>query len=176
MSATSQLLKQARHEVRAGGDRQAIFQKYRDQFTRPVKLAMIVASTPQDPIPSFAKVLNVILFVFLILAAISKAFAVTAMLGEFQMPMLLGILLAVALPLIFAIAVIKWEGQVYLILPLLCLLGILRSWMKSAPLDAAIDTIFLLVIAALAVAIKLMVFPHLGFLGVKKNAAGEFAF
>lgn len=176
MSATSQLLKQARHEVRAGADRQAVFQKYRDQFTRPVKLAMIVASTPQDPIPTTARILNAVLLVLLILAAISKAIAIVGLMGEFQLPLVFGILLAIALPVIFAIAVAKWEGQVYSLLPLLCLLGILRTWMNGPPISAAFDTIFLIAIAAVAIAIKLMVFPHLGFLGVKKNAAGEFAF
>jgi hypothetical protein len=174
----NQALKQARQEVRAGGDRQTVFNKYREQFPKPIKLATIVASTPQEPIPTLGRVLNAVLLVFLILAAISKVFAAIAMFGGggSVLPVLLGIVLGLAIPVIFAIAVAKWEGQVYPILPILCLLGILRSWMKSPPLDAAIDTIFLVAIAGLAIAVKLIVFPHIGFLGVKKNAAGDFVF
>lgn len=178
MSATSQLLKQARAEVRAGADRQAVFDKYRGQIDKPIKLATIVAATPQDPIPTSARILNAILLVLLILAAISKAFAAVALFGDMDSvaPVILGVILGMVIPVIFAIAVAKWEGQVYMVLPLLCALGILRSWMKSSPLEAGLDTIFLIAIAVLAVVVKRMVFPGLGFLGVKKNAGGEFVF
>lgn len=177
MSEQSQALKQARHEVRAGGDRRAVFEKYKSKVPRDLKLAMIVASTPQDPIPNTARILNAVLLVLLILAALSKALTAFTMLSDTSaMPILFGILLSILLPVIFAVAVAKWEGQVYLLLPLLCLLGILRAWMKYSSLDAAIDTIFLLAIGAIAVVVKLMVFPHLGFLGVKKDGSGGYVF
>jgi len=177
MSTTSQVLKQAKQEVLSGADRRTVFEKYQSQFPKPLKLATVISNIPKGPIPPLARVLNIVLIVLLFLAALSKAIAVLAILSDAPaVPAILGVLLSIALPVIFAIAAIKWEGQVYLMLPLLCLLGILRSWMKNPALDAAIDTFFLLAIAGVAVAIKLIVFPNIGFRGVKKDASGQYVF
>ncbi|HEX5034562.1 MAG TPA: hypothetical protein VFW62_08790 [bacterium] len=176
MSATSQALKQAREETRAGGDRQAIYLKYRDQVSRPLKLATIIANTPPSSIPASGRILNIALLVLLVLGAIFKALGIAGLLGE-GVPlaaMFMVVLLGLIIPVVLIIGVIKWEGQIYALIPILCVLGILRAWMKTPPLEAAFDTAFLIVIAVLALAVKRIVFPQLGWLGVRKNPAGGY--
>ncbi|HKY62073.1 MAG TPA: hypothetical protein VJR29_01510 [bacterium] len=176
MSATSQALKQAREEVRAGGDRQAIYLKYRDQVSKPLKLATVIANIPPPSIPASGRILNIALLVLLVLGAILKMFGIVALLGEGVPPtaMFMIVLLGLIIPVVLIIGVIKWEGQIYALIPILCGLGILRAWMKSPPLEAAFDTAFLIVIAVLAFAVKRVVFPQLGWFGVRKNPAGGY--
>ena len=176
MSSSSQALKQARQEVRAGGDRQAIYEKYRDQVSRPLKLATVISNIPPQPIPSAGRILNAVLLAMLVLAALLKMLGIIGLLGEgTPLPAMLGVIVVgLLIPVVFIIGVARWEGQIYALLPILCLLGILRAWMKYPPLDAILDTVLLAVIAGLAVAVKLVAFPHLGFWGVKKAPGGGY--
>lgn len=175
----SEIYRRAREAVHAGQDRRQVYDSLKDQIRRPVKLAVAIANIPTPELRAKYRVLNTVLFVLLLLAALSKLLSVFAMFQDFGVLPALGVaLLGLLIPVACAVEVYRFSGQIYLLIPIFCLLGltqILRRY-DGDLVGALIDGAFLLLIAALSLVIKFKVFPNIGIGGVKKDAQGQYLF
>lgn len=175
----AEIFRQAREAVHAGQDRRQVYESLKDQIRKPVKLAVTIANIPYPELRQKYRILNTVLFVLLILAALSKLLAVFAMFQSFGMLPALGIaLIGLIIPVACAVEVYRFSGQIYTIIPIFCVLGvtqILRRY-DGDLVGALIDGAFLLVIAVISLVIKFKVFPNMGMGGVKKDAQGQYLF
>lgn len=175
----SEIIRQVRQAVHAGQDRRQVFESYKNQVKKPLKVAMTIASIPYPDQKAKYRVLNAVLLALLILAAISKLFSVFGMFQTFGLlPALAMALVGLIVPIACAVEVYRFNGQIYTLIPIFCVLGftqILRHY-EGDWLGALIDGAFLLVIAGLSLVIKFKVFPHIGMGGVKKDAQGQYLF
>lgn len=170
MASKRELLKAAMDEVRAGKPRQEVFTSYQSQVSPDKQLAYIIASVA-DPerIKQGAK-LNNILFGLLVFAAITKGLTALFMGSLFML------LLGLVVPVVFAIGVYKYEGQVYTFLILLAGLGIANALLRIGK-DGGwvlIDVALLGAILWLTLQVKRTVFPNMDWASVRKDAQGNY--
>jgi len=175
----SEIIRRAREAVHAGQDRRQVFDSLKDQIHKPVKLAMAIGNIPYPELRARYKALNAVLFVLLLLAALAKLVAAFGMFQSLGALPALGIaLLGLVIPVICAVEVFRFSGQIYTLIPIFCLLGlsqILRRY-DGDLVGALIDAGFLALIAGLSLFIKFKVFPNVGFSGVKKDPQGQYLF
>lgn len=175
----SEIIRQVREAVEAGQDRRQVFESYKNQVKKPLKVAMTIANIPYPDLKAKYRVLNAVLLALLVLAAISKLFSVFGMFQSYGlMPALAMALVGLIVPIACAVEVYRFSGQIYMLIPIFCFLGltqILRRY-EGDWLGALIDGVFLLVIAVLSLIIKTKVFPHVGMGGVKKDPQGQYLF
>lgn len=176
MASNRELMKAAMADVRAGKPRQEVFATYQPQVSNEKHLAFAVASIA-DPerIRQGAK-LNRILFGLLCFAAVTKGVMALGYFGSSFMGGLFMLVLGLFVPVIFAIAVYKYEGQVYTFLILLAGLGALNALLKVGKEGAwmLLDVALLLVIAGLAFQVRRIVFPNLDWASVRKDPQGNY--
>lgn len=173
------ILKQAIADVKAGQDRKKTFETYLPQVKNPKHLSMAIASVPKPELQVRFATLNYVLVGLLAFAAITKL--LMGLLYFFQYGAFVGIfatLLGVVIPVIFAVAVFKMEGQVYSILVVLCSINILNVLVKVGDQGIWVvpDVVLLVLIAVLAGWLRSKLFPNMGWLGVKKDSSGAFIF
>ncbi len=171
------ILKEAREAVRAGEDRQQVFTRYQGQIARPMHLAVAIAGVPHPGIKEKCQVANVALLILLILAAVSKVWLVISIFPSLGVFPLLGLaVVGVLLPAACAIEVARFNGQIYALIPLFCLMSVFQIAMhfNGDVLGLVLDTLFLTVIAVLSLWIKRKAFPNFGLGGVKKDAQGQY--
>lgn len=171
------ILKEARAAVQAGEDRQQVFARYQGQIARPMHLAVAIAGVPRPGLKQKFQVANVALIILLILAAISKVWLVISLFPSLGIFPLFGLaVVGILLPAACAVEVARFNGQIYALIPLFCLMSLLQIAMhfNGDVLGLIFDAIFLSVIAALSLWIKRKGFPNLGLGGVKKDAQGQF--
>jgi hypothetical protein len=176
MSSKTEAQKAAMADVRAGKPRQAIFENYRRQVSPEKHLAFSIASVA-DPerIKQGAK-LNNVLFGILVFAAVTKALAALAYFGTSFFGGLVMLVLGIAIPVVFAIGVRRYDGQIYPLLMLLTGLGALTALLKMTEEGAwmLLDVILLGVIGWLAFQVQRIVFPNINFFSVRKDAQGNY--
>jgi len=171
------ILREAREAVRSGEDRQQVFARFQSQVNRPLHLAVAIASVPRPELKKKYLGANIVLVILLCLAALSKIVMVFALFPTFGILPLLGLsLVGILLPGACAIEAARFNGQMYALIPLFCLMGIIQTALhyNGDLLELVLDSAFLLVIAILSLWIKRKVFPSLGLGGVKKDAQGQF--
>ena len=175
----SEIIRQVRAAVHSGQDRRQVFESYKNQVKKPLKVAMTIASIPYPDLKAKYRVLNAVLLALLVLAAISKLFSVFGMFQTFGLlPALAIALVGLIVPIACAVEVYRFNGQIYTLIPIFCVLGwtqILRRY-DGDWLGAIIDAVFLLVIGVLSLIIKIKVFPLIGIGGVKKDPQGQYLF
>ena len=177
--SNSQIYRQAREAVYSGEDRRKVFETYKDQIKKPIKLAMVIANIPNPELKARFRILNMILFILLVIASISKLFLVFHMfLSVGVMPAIGMALIGLIVPIACAVEVFRFSGQIYTLIPIFCALGVTQLVRRfdGDGLGLAIDLVFLLVIAGLSLFIKFKVFPNIGFGGVKKDPQGAYLF
>jgi hypothetical protein len=173
-----QILKQAQSEVRSGKDRQAVFDAYGGQIKNPAHLAAAIASVVRPEHRQRHGGLNTLLAGLLFTAAGLKALTALVVFSRQSIFIGLGaVLLGILVPIAMAIGVLRFEGQVYGLLILICGVNLLNTLMKVGELGAwvLVDAVFLTAIMALAWTLKNKLFPSLGFLKAKKDASGKYS-
>jgi len=173
----SQIFRQAREEVRAGQDRRKVFETYQGQIKRPVQLAMVIASIPDPARKEAHLIANSALVVLLVVAALTKLLSVFVLFPQFGPVPLIGLaIIGIILPVICAIEVARFNGQMYWVLPIFCVGSLFQivAHELDSPLGLLIDGGLVFAIGALSVYIKMKVFPNIGMGGVKKDASGAF--
>jgi len=164
---------------RAGQDRRKVFETYQSQISRPVQLAMVIASVPEPSRKEAHLLANSALLVLLVVAALTKLLSVFVLFPQFGPVPLIGMaLLGIVMPVICAIEVFRFNGQIYMILPIFCAASLMQVLIHEidSPLGLIIDGGLILAIGGLSLWIKAKVFPNIGLRGVKKDAAGAFIF
>ena len=173
------ILKQAIREVRAGQDRNKVFQNHVASVRNPKHLAMAVGSVARPELAARYRLANFALAALLVLAALIKL--IGGLLYFLQYGVFIGIvavLLGIVVPVIFAVAVAKMEGQVYSILIILCVISALNVLIKIGDhgLWAVPDLVLIGLIAGLAGWLKGKLFPNLGFFGPRKDPSGAYQY
>lgn len=163
-------------EVRSGRPRPEVFDAYRTEVSPEKHLAFAIASVADPARIPKGEPYNSVLFGLLVVAAISKG--VTA-LTWFEASFLRGLLLlslGLLIPVAFAIAVRRHEGQAYPFLVLLAGIGALRSLIQASEHGAwlLLDAAVLVVIAGLAFQVQRLVFPNIRWFGVRKDSQGNY--
>jgi hypothetical protein len=163
-------------EVRAGRPRAEVFEAWRAQVSPDKHLAFSIASVADPARIPRGEPFNTLLFGLLVLAAISKA---VLALGLFQVSFIRGLLmlaLGLLIPVAFAIAVRRHDGQVYPFLILLAGLGAVRSVLEASEYGGwlLLDAAVLVLIAGLAAQVQRRVFPNLNWFAVRKDAQGNY--
>jgi len=175
----SQIFRQARDEVRAGQDRRKVFETYQSQISRPVQLAMVIATVPEPSRKEAHLLANSALVVLLVVAALTKLLSVFVLFPQFGPVPLIGMaLIGIAMPVLCAVEVARFNGQIYMILPIFCVAALMQVLIHelNSPLGLIIDGSLILGIGGLSLWIKAKVFPNIGLGGVKKDASGGFVF
>ncbi len=174
-----QLFKAAASEVRAGKDRRQVFQDYQGKVRPESGLAMAIATVPDPERMKRYAALNYVLVALLILAALLKALHGFMLFREHSIFLGVGaIFLGILLPLILAIGAARFDGQIYPLLIVLCVLNALNLALKWEQYgsDLLADFILLAIILGLAIALKQKLFPNIGIFRVKKDAQGSYLF
>lgn len=176
MASKSKLQKAAMADVRAGKPRQEVFTAYQAQVSPDKHLAFSIASVADPARMKQGATLNNILFGLLLFAAATKALMALAMFGASFVGGLVMLVLGLFVPIAFAIAVRKYDGQVYPFLIVLAALGALRALMMMTEQGAwmLIDAALLGLIALLAFRVQRIVFPNINLFSVRKDAQGEY--
>lgn len=173
-----QILKQAQSDVRAGKERRAVFETYHTQIKNPDHLATAIASVAHAERKEKYKGLNLLLALLLFLAAGTTAFtALFIALATKSLAIGLGVfLLGIIVPVVMAIGVLRYEGQVYGFLLIICGINLLNTLLKFTELGVwiLIEVAFLAAIISLAWLVKSKLFPNLGLFKVKKDASGQY--
>jgi hypothetical protein len=172
------VLKQAIREVKEGQDRQKVFQAHLPEVSNPKHLATAIAGVPNPELKARYASINYVLVALLIVAALLKLAG--GLFYFMQYGAFIGIaavFLGILVPLVFAMGVARFEGQIYSILIILCIANALNLLIKinQSGLWAIPDLVLLAVIAGLSWWLKSKIFPSLGFLGAKQDANGAFA-
>ncbi|MEO8011603.1 MAG: hypothetical protein ABI650_08175 [Dokdonella sp.] len=176
MASKAEVQRAAMADVRSGKPRQDVFETYRAQVNPEKHLAFSIASVADGDRMKQGEKLNNLLFGMLIFAAVSKAliampyFQVSFFRGLFMLA--LGLLIPVA----FAMAVRKYDGQVYPFIIMLAGLGALVALLKIREAGSwmLLEAVLLGVIAALAFRVQRVVFPNINGFSVRKGAQGNY--
>jgi hypothetical protein len=176
LASKSRAQRAAMAEVRAGRPRAEVFEAWRAQVSPDKHLAFSIASVADPARIPRGEPFNTLLFGLLVLAAISKA---VLALGLFQVSFIRGLLmlaLGLLIPVAFAIAVRRHDGQVYPFLILLAGLGAVRSVLEASEYGGwlLLDAAVLVLIAGLAAQVQRRVFPNLNWFAVRKDAQGNY--
>lgn len=176
LAAKTRAQRAAMAEVRAGRPRAEVFEAWRTQVHPDKHLAFSIASVADPARIPRGEPYNSILFGLLVLAALSKALLALDM---FQGSFLRGLLmlgLGLLIPVAFAVAVRRHEGQAYPFLILLAALGAVRSVLEASEHGAwlLLDAVVLTLIAGLAFTVQRRVFPNLKWFAVRKDAHGNY--
>jgi len=185
MSKKSEIFRQAKEEVLAGKDRHAVFAAYQGQITRPIQLAMVLSSIARPENKAKAHMANTLLIFLLVIVAVLKT---VGLLETFSylglLPAIMIAMVGIVIPMLCAVEAYRWNGQIYMILPLFCFAAfvqLLREWLESrAQLGmmglVILGTVFGLfaLVLFLSIYIKKTVFPGIAGLGPKKDAQGQF--
>jgi len=172
-----EILNQARTEVLAGRDRQAVFAAYRAQVKKPQQLATVIASVAAPDRRRHWQIPNWILVVLLGIGAASKAVVLFQSLSGGGLA--LGLMIAglgILVPLACAVEVARFNGAIYGLLAFLCALNLwlVLSEERGNDVATAVDVGFIVVVLVLSQIIKARVFPSLGLTGARRDAAGQF--
>ncbi len=176
MASKGALQKAAMADVRAGKPRQDVFDAYKAQVSPVKHLAFSIASVADPERMKQGAALNKILFGLLVLAAATKALMALAMFGTSFVGGLVMLLLGLFVPIAFAIAVRKFDGQVYPFLMLLAGVGAARALLLMTEQGPwmLVDAAILGAIAVLAFRVQRIVFPNMNWFAVRKDAQGDF--
>lgn len=176
LASKSRAQRAAMAEVRAGRPRAEVFEAFRTQVIPEKHLALAIASVADPARIPRGEPYNAILFGLLVLAAISKAVLALSMFQASFFRSLLLLALGLLIPVAFAIAVRRHEGQAYPLLVLLAGLGALRSVIEASEQGAwlLLDAAVLILIAGLALQVQRRVFPNLRWFSVRKDAHGAY--
>lgn len=176
MASKRELFKAAMAEVRAGKPRQDVFNTYQSQVSPDKHLAFAIASVADPERIKLGDKYNKILFWLLVFAAVTKGLTAFAIFGESFVGGLFMLVLGLFVPVVFAIAVKKYEGQVYTFLILLAGLGSLNALLKIGKEGAwmLLDVALLCAILWLALQVKRTVFPNMHWASVKKDEQGNY--
>lgn len=176
MASKSALQKAAMADVRAGKPRQEVFAAYQAQVNPQKHLAFSIASVADPERRKKGETANNILFWLLIFAAATKALMALGMFATSVVGGLVMLALGLFVPIAFAIAVRKFDGQVYPFLMLLAALGALRALMLMTEQGPwmLIDAALLALIAFLAYRVQRIVFPNVNWFSVRKDAQGDY--
>lgn len=163
-------------EVRSGRPRAEVFEAYRARVNPEKHLAFAIASVADPARIPKGEPFNTILFGLLVVAAISKAVLAMAWFEVSFVRGLIMLALGLLIPVAFAIAVRRHEGQAYPFLMLLAGIGALRSLIEASEQGAwlLLDAGVLVVIAGLAFQVQRLVFPNIKWFAVRKDAQGNF--
>jgi len=163
-------------EVRRGKPRQEVFSAYQSQVEPEKHLAFAIASVADPERIKQGEKLNRILFGLLVFAAITKGLMALSYFGTSFMGGLAMLILGLLVPVAFAIAVYKYEGQAYIFLILLAGLGAVNALLKIGKEGAwmLVDVALLVVIFWLALQVKRKVFPNMSWASVRKDPQGNY--
>ena len=176
MASKREAMKAAMADVRAGKPRQEVFNTYQSQVSPEKHLAFAIASVADPARIPLGDKYNKILFWLLVFAAVTKGFAGLAFFGESFTGGLFMLVLGLFVPVVFAIAVKKYEGQVYTFLILLAGIGALNSLLKIGKegMWMLLDVALLCVILWLALQVRKTVFPNMDWFSIKKDEQGNY--
>ncbi len=137
------------------------------------KIAFAIASVPREELHRKYLKLNSLLFLCLICAAISGGF-LEFLIDTEQSTMFIA--LRIAIPLVLCYFVYHLHGGIYRLLFLWCLFDLseLVVMGKFAALIGLIKLLSLTIAVILSIYIALKVFPHLNFLGPKRDNLGRY--
>jgi hypothetical protein len=172
VASKRELLKAAMEDVRAGKPRQAVFDSYRAQVDNDKHLSFAISSVADPARIKQGDKLNRILFGLLVFAAVTKG--LTAIFVGAGLVMLL---LGLVVPVVFAVAVYKYEGQAYPFLMLLALLGAARALIAIGDEGGwvLIDMVLFGAIFWLALQVQRIVFPGLKWFAARRDSQGNYA-
>jgi len=176
MASKGTLQKAAMADVRAGKPRQETFDAYKAQVIPEKQLAFSIASVADPERIRQGATLNNILFWLLVFAAVTKVLMALAMFGASFVGGLVMLLLGIFVPVAFAIAVRKVDGQVYPFLTLLGGLGALRALLMVTEQGSwmLVEAVLLVAIALLAFRVQRIVFPNTHWFSVRKDGQGTY--
>lgn len=163
-------------DVRAGKPRQEVFETYKEQVSPVKHLAFSIASVADPERMKQGAKLNNILFGLLVFAAVTKALAALAYFGTSFFGGLVMLALGLLIPVVFAIGVRKYDGQIYPLLMLLAGLGAITALLKMSEEGAwmLLDVVMLGAIGWLAFQVQRIVFPNINWFSVRKDAQGNY--
>src|SRR4030095_8092558 len=171
------VVKAAGAERQAGSPAQEVFDKYKGQVWPENALAMAIASVADPEVKRHYTTLNYVLVGLLILAAFTTAVTVLFMLRQLSIFIGLGgVILGVLVPVIFAVAVWRFDGRAYGLLMLICGANALNvlTHIPEYGIWVLSDLVMLAMIFILAFIQKKNVFPNLGVFRVKKDDQGNY--
>ena len=176
MASKSALQKAAMADVRTGKPRQEVFAAYQAQVSPVKHLAFSIASVADPERMEKGAKLNNILFGLLLFAAATKALMALAMFGTSFVGGLGMLVLGLFVPIAFAIAVRKFDGQIYPFLVPLAGLGAARALLLMTEQGPwmLLDATLLGLIALLAYRVQRIVFPNINWFSVRKNSQGDY--
>jgi len=176
MTSKSSLQKEAMADVRAGKPRPDVYAAYRDRVSPAKHLAFSIASVADADRMEKGVKLNNILFYLLLFAAASKALMALAMFGTSFVGGLVMLVLGLFVPIAFAVAVRKFDGQIYPFLMLLAGIGAVRALLMMTEQGAwmLLDAGLLAAIALLAFRVQRIVFPNINWFSVRKDPQGDY--
>lgn len=171
MASKRELLKAAMEEVRSGKPRREVFETYRSQVDNDKHLSFAISSVADPERIKQGDKFNKILFGLLIFAAVTKGLSMLVIGGGLVM-----LLLGLVVPVVFAVAVYKYEGQAYPFLMLLAALGAARSLLAIGDEGAwvVIEVALFGAIFWLALQVQRIVFPGLNWFVARKDAQGDY--
>lgn len=170
------ILKEVVKERKNGRPPEEVYRQYQGQIKPDKALAMAIASVPDPELKQRYAIPNYVLVALLIVAAVFKVVSVFFL--GLPPAFVIGVLiLGVVVPVIFAIAVYQFDGRVYPILVILCIVNMLNVIVRNEDSFLTIlpDLVFLGVIVAMTLYVKSKIFPNIGFLSVKKDHEGNYA-
>ena len=176
MTSKSSLQKAAMADVRAGKPRPEVFATYRDRVSPAKHLAFSIASVADPERQKKGVKLNNVLFYLLLFAAATKALLALALFGTSFVGGLMMLVLGLFVPIALAVAVRKFDGQIYPFLMLLAGIGAIRALMMITEQGSwmLLDAALLAAIALLAFRVQRIVFPNINWFSVRKDPQGDY--
>ncbi len=172
-----EIIAQAKKDVLSGQNRNEVFNRYKGQIPKPVTLAVAISSIPQEEAKRNYSTLNSVLFGILILVTLLKLLSMILLVQGQNATLGFGlVIVGLIIPGIMAIGVFKMEGQVYAVLPILCIAALANILTHFSHPESLIEVGIISIVLGLTLFLKSKLFPTLTWRGPKKDAQGDFIF